>query len=271
MKKLNLFFSLLLIGAMTVSCDKDDSEKPDNDDNVVLVTKVISTDPEGQKFTKLYEYDGTKIKKITETSDWGTTVYTYTYTGDEITKITESNEDGVVKTQSFMYAGGKLLAWATNYETDSETCFFCETVATVEYDDPQGRASAINYFEGDVEMPEKKVTIEYFLDDFIGETVVEMGGNFLRYISFDDKNNPHKNITGWTKLERLNPPRYGQHNTTFYDKTIYYEPGHGWGYVLSFNYDYNSNNFPTTMTGSNFAADLTDDYITAKDEEYFYN
>ncbi|MBL1411053.1 hypothetical protein [Sphingobacterium faecale] len=248
MKQIKLFLTLILIGAMTVSCEKDDDDSTNTD--AILVTKIITTDVEGKKTSSLYEYDGTKIKKITETSDLGTTVFNYTYTGNEITKIAESNEDGIVKSQSFIYVDGKLRMWAENYETDSETCFACEITATVEYN--TDGSQTVKYREGEV--LKKQVEIKYnALDNSITQLDLDGTGDFITLEI--GKANPHKNIIGWNKLLRIDPYVYAEENVNGYMKYINDEHVSG-GHIK---YKYNSNNFPTSCTSDLY------------DKEYFYN
>ena len=248
MKQLKLFLALLIIGAMAVSCKKEEEQTKNTD--AQLVTKIITTYEKGQKTTREYEYNGTKIKKITE----GNTVFTYTYTGDNITKIVESNERGVVKSQSFVYTDGKLVMWAENLESDSETCFFCETVATIDYN--ADGSQTVKYYE------DHKNNV---LGKQVEITKIPNPGNKTIDIYKSNPNeeftistrldNPHKNITGWTKLEILDPLMYSEHSVIKY---IY-------GYSFPINYD----------TYSGFPREMTLYYSVGEKEiykkEYFYN
>lgn len=98
MKQIKLILGLLFIGVLAVSCKKEEIT-PDEDTTLpVLVTKIITTNVDGQQTTRLYAYDGQKIKNIKETSDAGTTIFTYTYTGNDISKIVETVDGIVVNT-----------------------------------------------------------------------------------------------------------------------------------------------------------------------------
>lgn len=220
MRQLKLFLILFAIGASLASCKKEDNESNKNNKNnvAVLPTKIIKTDVEGQKTTRLYEYDGTKIKKITETSNKGSTVFSYTYTGDNISKIVEQNEDGMVKNLSFIYADDKLMMWSENYDTDSETCFACEISVIIDYN-TDGSQTVKYYIGKDLIGKDTKWNEVKVINEPASNKLIEASARDATFHVFTfDGNipNPHKNITGWTKLERLNPVMHAEVNVKEY-------------------------------------------------------
>lgn len=256
MKQLKLFLVLLIIGAIATSCEKEESVV----NNVKLVTKIIETDPDGLKKTRLYEYDGAKLKGVTETSSEGTTIYTYKYTGDNITKITESNARGIYKTMSFIYAGDKLSMWAENYETDSEFDFFAENVTVMEYAEEGGEIHLAKKYRGNA----LQETTRFYESGgmYIKHNLTT--GLFNTYI-FDTKSNPHKNIIGWAKLEKINHMLYSNFNVTQVEHIVD-EDLRNEDFV--FNYNYDSSGFPTSMTRENIYKDIDSRKQTT---QYFYN
>jgi len=261
MKQLKLFLTLLIIVAMAVSCKKD--EKNDKAD-AILVTKIITTDADGQKTTALYEYSGTKIKTITETSDEGTTVYTYTYTGDDISKIVQRNEDGLVKSQSFVHAGGKLLIWTENSETDADVCTDCETLVTAMVSYNTDGSQTVKYYVKGSDVVQKQVKVTQTSNPNLTNTIYEVGSDGLTKLFINSTyyiDNPHKNITGWTKLQRLNPLQYSAFNPVAYLETNGSTED---GFLVE--YDILSG-FPSVET----ARSVANNNIVVYKKEYFYN
>lgn len=244
MKQIKFFLGLLLIGVLAVSCKKEEIAPDEANMVPVLVTKIITTDADGQKLTSLYEYDGQKIKKITETSDAGTTVYTYTYTGNDISKIVESVDGVVVKSQSFLHAAGKLLMWSENYETDSESCFYCETVATVDYN--EDGSQTVKYYEN-YNTPDAilKKTVNVTYDaNFHELTELDQNGNGNLFVYEKGKSNPHKNIIGWKYLLRIDPYLYSEENVSGFKDFVNNEHVSG-GHIY---FQFNAANFPISCT-----------------------
>ena len=276
MKQLKLFLALLIIGAMAVSCKK---EKVENTD-AKLVTKIIETDENGLSTTRHYEYNGTKITKVKQTSDEGTTIFTYKYTGDNITKITESNERGIYKTMSFMYAGDKLISWAENYETDSEFNFHKENVV-IRKDTTYGsmNVEALQHYNAGVLQSTRLVIIPPSLFQHIGRATgkaienTNISSSYQTYDSaknleihffFTRNSNPHQNITGWTKLELVNPALYGKTCIAHYQNSS--ENANYNFYYDNNRTDRHSTNMPTSMKKEKNDANLTG----AGGAQYFY-
>lgn len=244
MKQIKLILGLLFIGVLAVSCKKEEIT-PDEDTTLpVLVTKIITTHVDGQQITRLYAYDGKKIKSITETSDAGTTIFTYTYTGNDISKIVETVDGVVVKSQSFLHAAGKLLMWSENYETDSESCFYCETVATVDYN--SDGSQTVKYYDN-YDTPDQilKKTIHVNYNASSNElSIMDPDGNGQTIVYGKNKLNPHKNIIGWNYLRLIDPHLYAEEVVTgFLD---YVNNEHVSGGQNS--YQYNAANFQISCT-----------------------
>ncbi len=269
MKQFKLFLTLLIIAAMSVSCEKEDNQK---NNDAVLPTKMIKTDAEGKKATSLFEYDGTKIKKITETSDLGTTVFTYTYTGDNITKIVEQNEDGIVKSQSFIYVDDKLMMWTENYDTDSETCFACEISVTIDYN--TDGSQTIKYYAGKDKEVRNIVIVTHANNSAINAAQTFRSSNgpsnaFIYGLLSTSWSNPFQNILGWTRLELLDPLLYSKKNLS--DYSLDFESASSAIYRLS--YTRGGSNDPARgfpYPTETIATDLRTEKIVYK-IEYHYN
>lgn len=255
MKQIKLILGLLFIVVLAGSCKKEEITPVEDAALPVLVTKIITTNVDGQKTTRLYAYDGQKIKNITETSDAGTTIFTYTYTGSDISKIVETVDGVVVKSQSFIHAAGKLLMWSENYETDSESCFYCETVATVDYNaDGSQTVKYYDYYDTPDQILKKTIHVNVINSASIHElTGMDPDGNGQTILYGKNKPNPHKNIIGWNYLKLIDPQLYAEEVVTgFLD---YENNEHVSGGQNS--YQYNAANFPISCTyGVNTAGNV---------------
>lgn len=270
MKHLKLFLSLIIISVTFISCEKE-NEKEEEIANVVLPIKIIKTGPEGEKTTSILEYTGSKIKKITETSDLGSTVFTFTYTGENITKIVESNKNGIVKSQSFLFGGeklDKLLMWSENYETDSEACFYCETVASIEYNADGNQTIKYRYGKNEEVINEVKVTYQdnklLIMTDKKGIT------KGFRYDAYENLwFNPFGNIMGWNRLELVDPLKYSKKNiSAFANEDIQKSEGYNVVYYKggSSNLPNLNSTYPDEVRYSTILTNISHAKI-----EYFYN
>lgn len=263
MKQIKLILGLLFIGVLAGSCKKEEIT-PDEDTTLpVLVTKIITTNVDGQKTTRLYAYDGQKIKNIKETSDAGTTIFTYTYTGNDISKIVETVDGIVVKSQSFIHAAGKLLMWSENYETDSESCFYCETVATVDYNaDGSQTVKYYDYYNTPDQVLKKTIHVNESTS-FHEFTVMDPDGNGQTIVYGKNKPNPHKNIIGWNYLKIIDPHLYAEEvliGFLDYENNEHVSGGQNI-------YQYNAANFPISCTYVVNTAGIVDEGSRA----FYYN
>ncbi|PHS10962.1 MAG: hypothetical protein COA88_01365 [Kordia sp.] len=90
MKK--LLFTLAIGIAMLTSCTEDHSTittPPSDEGGVLLKRDVISNTDGSVNNTSDYTYDGNKITKIVNVSEFGTETTIYTYTNDLLTSIEE--------------------------------------------------------------------------------------------------------------------------------------------------------------------------------------
>lgn len=238
MKKLILLFSAVSLIFSSCSSDADGLPvyTPVVDVNTILVKKRIYTDTGSPAETFYYSYSGTKIMKIDD--DFGHSEFTYT--GDLITMIQHYDETNhLVASEHFTYnSSNKLL---TNIYKDFENSLgFKETyiynsdgtVSVSKYEGSEtSQTTYVGYYKMFISNNEVVKEENY---DSIGALVK------TNTYTYDGKNNPFKNITGWAPLQYSASQMSGvfqnvvQNNDDFENFTN--------------TYTYNSNNFPITET-----------------------
>lgn len=183
---------LCLFGALTLllsSCSSDDSSS-----NSGLLKKTVITTPDGDKYTINYKYDGNKI--ISAIDDSGDVSLYYTYTGDLITKIEFKNPDGTIdQINNFSYnAEGKLITFV---RVEPNMNWGHKEVYTYNTD---GTITAQSYSGNSTTQTSKGTsnTIK-FVNGEVSEIVSSASWENHKY-TYDNKNNPTKNILGMDKI-----------------------------------------------------------------------
>ncbi len=111
------------------------------------------------------------------------------------------------------------MMWAENYETDSESCFSCESSATIEYN--ADGTQTIKYYSGKngIVRKEAKVTNENLSNQ--ENKMIAISDNCREAYAFDNFSriwaNPYHNILGWTRLEHVNPLKFSLINLSGYE------------------------------------------------------
>lgn len=192
MKKLLYLFSASLL--VLASCSKDD-DKP-NPATSTLVKKVIYTDIDKSTFTSQTTYNGYKIVSIVG-SDGSKTVYTYT--GEVISKIEEIDEKGVLEsTTEYTYTSGKL---ATSLEKEVGEDYNYKTVYTHNADGTVSFADVmINVKTGTSDDGGTVGKYTYSGGNLVKKVYSYYGTEYSNTFEYDTKNNPFKNITGFSLL-----------------------------------------------------------------------
>jgi hypothetical protein len=234
---------------MMTSCSDDDST-PNNgnpSENVVLVKKMIEVF-DGETITSTFTYNGTKIVKISGSDD---SEDIFEYTGDLITRRTYTQGD-FTQTDKYTYNSDNTLKTHVMLLDDG-----------YEYGEKQefthnqdGTITVLTYrgdFESQTELHTTTIITMNNGNIVKNDTTYSFAGNSPYSISytFDNKNVPFKNVTGYqaiafTELE-------GGVNNVLTGSFDGFD---------SFEYTYNSNNYPETET----AIDPVGNYET----QYFY-
>ncbi|KAF2510182.1 hypothetical protein EYY60_11775 [Flavobacterium zhairuonense] len=181
---------LCLFGALTLlltSCSSDDSGS-----SVVLLKKEITTDSDGDKVTTDYKYDGNKI--ISATVQGTTTGIYFTYTGDLITKMEFKYEGVVEQVNKYEYdSNGKLISFIRVEpleENGSKEVYTYNSDGSISITAYSGTDLAQTTADGT-----GKIT---FVNGEIDKIALTYGPT--RSYTYDDKNNPYKNVLGYDKI-----------------------------------------------------------------------
>ena len=210
------------------SCTGNDDEGSDNN-GTVLLRKITETGPDGNLVTNL-SYNGTKITKIA--SEDG--IIEFTYTGDNITKTTWKEGATVIEEDIYTYGSdGKI---ATYVVLDMEAQIGTKEVFTHNNDN----TVTVQNFSGDL-VSQTVAAGTYAMTFTNGEVSQVVSPSGTSTYTYDNKNNPFKNVTGYGKVSFIDGMSTGiLHNVlTEIDSD---------GETTVFTYTYNSDNFPKTLT-----------------------
>jgi len=267
MKKILLF---AFIAGTLFSCSNDDNNGETNNttetENSILPVKIVYTTLKGDyNSISTISYDGNKIKEINITYS-GIENYStksiYQYTGDLITKITDYDKDGGESmVREYTYQNGKV-----------------STLITTEWDrgNPAGdkKYVATSEFEW-IDANHLKETITQNNSNSIGSNeYFYTNGNLIRntssdggehIISYDNKENPFKNIIGLQLISFDDEIIFSKNNPIKYESKY---NSNSSGSIL-YTYEYKDNNYPSKVTEVYTSAN--DDNREPETTEYFYN
>ncbi len=240
---------LCLFGALTLlltSCSSEDSPSSD----LVLLKKNVITTPEGDKITVNYKYDGNKI--VSTTDDSGDVGLYYTYTGDLITKIEFKYADGTVdQINTFSYnAEGKLTTFVRvepNMDWGHKEVYTYNADGTVTAQSFSG--------DGTTQTLEGTTNTIKFVNGEVSEIISEDASWENHKYTYDNKNNPTKNILGMDKIAFVD----GEGNGVKFNILTDTSEGDLW---TNSTFTYNENGYPVKEvdTGSDSLGTI----------EYFY-
>jgi hypothetical protein len=239
MKKLLYLFTAILL--VFTSCSKDDNDSSDSTSSI-LPKKVTTVYSDGDSDIENMVYNGNKIVSVTEKD--GSSAK-YTHTGDLITRVDDFDKDGKLKyTTDYNYANGKLNTSVEKSAKPNEiyyykTKYVHNADGTVSYDNFRGLIST------GVEQ-EYGATGKYtFKDGNLLKLEVSYYGNDYSYVyEYDTKNNPRKNVLGFSLL--LEDEDSSVNNVVKETSTS----GSGANIRTStttYTYKYDANNYPTEM------------------------
>lgn len=243
MKKILLLAAGLAM--FMTSCSSDDSSKSAS--TPVLLTKLIETFEDNSTLTTEYEYSGTKLIRMTD--DEGR--FEFTYTNDLITQVKYYESNTLLQTETYQYdASGRVTTYiiVDNIDTDwgNRETYTYNSNGTV----------LINYYYGDAVSQtnfDKTATVT-FLNGEVNEFSFS-DGQTITY-TYDNMNNPFKNVTGFDKINICNQEGSGVlHNVT---QEVYTDISEN----ISTTYTYNSNDYPATSVETSFEV---------TNAQYFYN
>ncbi len=274
MKKLLLVFSAFAL--VLSSCSKsEDAPIVVNPDPVVVVppvvdpsgiflTKTISTGTNGIPITKNYTYNGKKLVSIISTNTEGYSAI-FTYSGDLITQIEEFIGMALYKKETFNYdSSNRLYSYVIVSNGSGSKSDFTYLA--------NGDISSVNYKGTNTSQTIKVSTSKVF---FTNGTITKKETNVIEsefgpaysYISnytYDNKNFPLMNVTGYNKIAFANDIKAFTHNIKTWEGNSALSILNNFLYVFS--YTYNSSDFPITESSRKTNGSESSTVIT----EYFY-
>lgn len=245
MKKILLFFCAATF--VLNSCSSDDLPDSVTSDGVLL-KKTIATNAKGKKVTTIYTYDGNKlVSMIDDSGDVG--IY-YTYTADLITKITYKLPDGTIEqVDTFEYDSNKrVISYVRSEPTDeigTKELYTYNADGSVSVKDYTGDDKSQTFFNGNAKI--------FFTNGEVSKITSDYSSNVV--YTYDDKNNPDKNVLGEDKLNFIDTSASGiLHN-------IVSEKDSDDGELFTYVFTYNSANYPEKSVETEFGVVTTTEYF----------
>lgn len=246
MKKIFAMAAIALFIMTSCSNDSSSSNNNNNNTDAVLLKKIVDTDEDGT-YTSTFTYNGTKLNRI-DNSDGSYEVYSYTDEGlggltydlilsvksyDSDNEVTEevsylyNTENKLAQATWLYYGGSNLEAQTIKYTHNSDNTITWEDYGATSHVIESGKIYQ-NKFE----------TNAAAFDPWPAHI------NTSTY-TYDGKNNPWKNITGYDKIYFAGTEEgltWSQNITSeVYSNTL----GVNQNYSTT-TYTYNSDNYPVT-------------------------
>ena len=249
MKKLIYLLSITFL--LLQSCSPSDNNESNTDSsNVVLVKKIVNSDGESN-----LSYDGTKLKKITLT---GGEYVNITYSGDLITKMEWFSSNNVSEQRiDYLYSSNKLIQEKT-FSTNNKL----EVISTITYNSDGSITVLKSFYNGGTISISTTIYKRYF--DSVGNLIKQeqYSNNILAattYYTYDTKNSPYKNITGWRDLA----PFLGASSSSINNLISEKDSTNGTSQITTKTintYIYNSQDFPISKTSTTYGQTSTETY-----------
>jgi hypothetical protein len=267
MKKNLLVFSAFAFIFSSCSSSGSDPVTPVTPLSGILVSKTIET-RNGSVITDNYNYSGNKLLTITRTG--GSDLFTYL--GDLITKI-ESFKGTTLDTSGTMAynSGGKLISSVfITYDITgvygNKTDYTYLANGDITFINYTGNATSQTIVDhtGKVFFTNGEVSkLEQYFPASIGTTAHTDITNY----TYDSKNNPFINITGYSKIAfNYESPNGFTHNIMTDSQTSIYGNSN-----TSTTFTYNTSNFPTNGTSIRTSPNGTGGTTTSTSSiQYFY-
>jgi len=243
MKKILTILSVIAL--VFTSCSSDDSPSEESSSSILVKKMVLtSTDEDDDSYwnsTINFTYNGNKLVQAIDEDGYKSV---YTYTGDLITKIEYYDVDVLDGQDLFAYnSNGKLIEYrdlqvSNDYEHKFTYTYNSNgTVTVTQYTGTIGNTS-----------------VSLFTPDTYTFVNGELSSTDSGSISYDSKNNPFKNVTGY---QEIMTPEFSDdymiafgRNQNFVSAPVGTSTTEG-----SFStYTYNSDNYPvTSVTTANYS------------------
>ncbi len=257
MKK-NLFLSSLIF--LSLSCSSTNDETiPGDPPYPILVTKAIVY---GDVYT--IKYDGVKI--LEESNADGSNKFVYTYTGNAISQIKDYSNGSLRSTADFTYDNEKLINVKEVSTTLGSNTINSETRTYTYPNSTTINCTLIrNYtFAGNSQTDKSIIVYTVKNGDIISskETYYHnnvLAGNVSETYTYDEKNNPYKNVLGFDKIELYNPwtsndNLSGKKNLVLFTNANTPTGSAGSSYKIVYTTSYNDKNYPNQIIETQYNA-----------------
>jgi hypothetical protein len=252
-----LFFGLIF------SCSNNDNRSDSYSDDVILPVKIAETDDNTEASIK---YNGAKIVEIINSEG---SKMVYQYEGDNIVKITSHNEKGQIDmTEVLSYKNGKLMGNIVTEIDNVGAPNEKKQIGIFTYEWIDANHVTENQTSNTNTTP---VITDYFFSNgnLTKQVVVYNSGSFSsKYeynYSYDNKNNPMKNIKG---MNALLDKDFGSNNL-IKEETTNNTGGSISSSVTTYTNEYNSNNYLIKQTSKTTYTNNTPQ--TSVTKTYTYN
>ncbi len=249
MRKLIYLFTITFL--LLQSCSpSDNNESSSNPSNIVLLKKVVNSDGESN-----LSYNGTKLTKITFTRGGYVNI---TYSGDLITKMEWFSSNNVSEQRNeYSYSSNKLTQ-VKLYSTNNKL----EEMSAITYNSDGSITDLQSRYNGGT-LPTPNITYKKYFDS-VGNLIKQeqYGNNILAatiYYTYDAKNSPYKNITGWSNLL----PSLGANSLPTNNLISEKNSTNGTPQITTKTintYQYNNQDFPISKTSTTYGQTSTETY-----------
>ncbi|MCH4831909.1 MULTISPECIES: hypothetical protein [Flavobacterium] len=245
MKNFFLIFSFLFL----LSCSKDDDKNTtsvvtDGGGTVVQSTvlpKKINVESKYAPYTLIFDYDGKKIKQCVVV---GYNKEVYTYDGDNIVrKEVLLTDNTLLNKHEYKYINNKLEYYlAVIYNTPSGN-ITNKTVFTYNADNSISYVTYRVKYNGDLD-PLCNGKLFFLNENLIRHEINDGSSTRTLEYSYDDKNNPFKNILGFDKLLSFEDSDYVSKNNIVEYKSTFKSNYNNITDVKKYTYKYDLNGYP---------------------------
>lgn len=224
MKKIVCLFAFSTL--FLSSCSSDSSSSSAS--GPLVKTMIIdSANPAEDDFNLLFTYSGNTLINV---KDSGVLIEEYIYSGDKLTRVNHPVDNSYIVIE---YTGDQVTKF-TEYDVDNDSAE--KTLVTY-----SGNTFTRTVYSGDLTSQTTLSTTEVCTvqnGNLTQLTRTSFGSSNTETVTFDTKNNPFKNITGYTNFQVLDLDVEGNlNNATAYITTLNHD-------MISFTY--NADDYPLT-------------------------
>jgi hypothetical protein len=236
MKKIFTTAILALFVLVLSSCSSDSANETVNNNDIILLKKLVEVYEDGTQESATYTYNGTKLATTTYSN--GRREIT-TYTGDLITKV-ETYDNNIL-------TGEELFAYDTNNRIITHTTRYLDEnngyKNTFAYNNNGTIATQEFYGDAATQTSLSNTGLLTVVDDNVMRHVFRFNGmsESVAYFTYDTKNNPNRNVTGFKQYSIA----------TIYGGVNNITSRNDGSAVFTTTYTYNSDNYPVSGIQTN--------------------